>query len=348
MKSKLLGRCLGAAAIVSCLTLGPAAGASEIDDRVEIHGYGYQSFLRSSGNPFLDADKSGTWINNTLALVFTARLDEKSKLWSQIHSNTEETRLEWAFVDYQFSDRVNGRAGKIRLPVGLYNEIRDVRSLQLSTLPPFIYQEASGMVSESFSGVSALYNQAVGRGALVWETYFGQLDPIDDETMKFRRLAGARLTWNTPIDGLRFMASAHESGLEDQSAPIKGRMRLGMLSADYTIGAWDLKSEFALRRVLGVPERTGYLQAGYAVDDRWTPYFRYDYVTTDTRQRKDPSYYQRTATVGIGYRLSDQVSLRAENHFNRGYALPVLSGEVEKDMGEYRWNLFSLAINFLF
>ena len=58
-------------------------------------------------------------------------------------------------------------------------------------------------------------------------------------------------------------------------------------------------------------------------------------------RRVDPSYYQKITSLGFNYRLSDNVGLRLEHHWNHGYALPVASEEVMADMGVVRWRMLA-------
>lgn len=91
-----------------------------------------------------------------------------------------------------------------------------------------------------------------------------------------------------------------------------------------------------------------YLQTGYTLAEKWTPYARYDYAATDDRLNNDPSFYQKIWVAGVGYKIGNNFNLRLEDHINRGYALPVASGEVAAGTGRKNWNLFAASINFIF
>lgn len=90
------------------------------------------------------------------------------------------------------------------------------------------------------------------------------------------------------------------------------------------------------------------MQARYSIDDKWSPYVRYDEAVLDNRLSDDPSYYQKTVVVGVQYRVADGLALRIENHFNHGYGLPVSSGEVAAGEGVLNWNLAVAGVNFSF
>lgn len=238
---------------------GLAAGvqpvmAVEINDRLSIYGYGHQAYMRTNDNAYLEADKKGDWGYGALALVIAATLDDKTKVWMHLHNTAERTRMDWAYVDRQVSANLALRAGQIKMPVGLYNEIRDIKYLQLSTLIPALYQEATRITDEAYRGIGLTYNHDVGAGGLSWDGYVGQV--VDLEIVsgtaaneKMRRLVGGRVTYSTPVDGLRFMASAYDGKVE-KTGGIEGSRRTWVLSADYKANNFDLKAEYALMKFL--------------------------------------------------------------------------------------------------
>ncbi|MEK6726050.1 MAG: porin [Deltaproteobacteria bacterium] len=328
-----------------------AAHAVDVEDRVEIHGYGHQGYLQTTDNTYLNTDTNGTWDYNALALLFTAKIDDKSKIWMQLYGNSEKMRLDWVFIDYQLTGNLTGRAGQIKMPLGLYNEIRDIKFLQLSMLQPMLYQEAAEIAHEAYSGVSIVYNRDFGGGNLSWDAYLGQgVDFEASATLKNRSLVGGRVTYKTPVDGLRFMASAYNNKKENTALAEKGALKTWVLSADYTNNNWDIKAEYANmdNDLEGESSNTYYAQAGYTLGEKWTPFVRYDYLTTDVAERTDPSYYQKTTVLGLNCKINDSIAVRLENHWNNGYALPVASGEVIAGAGKTDWNMFAAGISYIF
>ncbi|MFY9314957.1 MAG: porin [Burkholderiales bacterium] len=352
---KISKRRLAKAVSLAFLAVGvpSAARAVEVGDRLEIHGYGHQGYLQSKDNTYLNADDKGTWDYNALALVFAVKINDKTKIWSQLHSTSEKTRLDWAYVDHQLTGNLTGRAGQIKMPFGLYNEIRDIKFLQLSTLEPMLYQEASEMVQESFRGVSAIYNRSMGGGSLSWDAYLGQVTEWQEESgtgHKSKRLVGGRVAYQTPVEGLKFMASAYNSAMKDTAqVPVsKGNRKTWALSTDYANNNFDVKAEYAKMKFFSEESKTYYVQAGYTFAEKWTPYVRYDYITTDVAEKTDPAHYQKAKVLGLNYKINNSVAVRLENHWNSGYALPVASKEVAAGAGKIGWNMFAVSVNFIF
>jgi len=320
---------------------------------VEIHGYGNQNYLRSPSLPYKLSDgQRDSFDETTVALLFVAPLDEKSKVWTQIHMTQEKIRLDWAFVDYQLTGSLMGRLGRIKLPLGLYNEIIDAKFLQLSTEAPFLYQEAVGLTAEAYQGLGLVYDLRAAGGDMSLDFFLGQPSRDEEEpALTPKRLVGGRLTYKTPLPGLRVMASAYRSSVQDATDPLNPvpvSQRAWILSGEYKTETIDLKSEYGASKSGDAQRNAWYVQGGYNLSESWQPFVRYDQLVTDKAQKSDPSYYQKSVVLGLNYKVSSSLSIRAENHFNRGYALPVASENVAAGSGKTSWNFMTASVNFIF
>lgn len=345
-------------AFLAVVIQSAAHAAGTGDDKVEIYGYGHQGYLQATDNTYLGAGTNGTWDYNALALVFAKKIDDKTRVWTQIHTTSNEIRLDWVFVDFQVNNNLVTRVGQIKQPFGLYNEIRDIKFLHLSTLTQALYSEAAEIAHEAYRGAAVVYDHDFGGGSLSWDAYLGEVAENNLlVTTKNRGLAGGRVTYKTPVDGLIFMASAYNNKLDDTVNLKQGAMEVWMLSADYTNNNVSLKSEYVNKdnNLEGKISKSYYAQAGYTFAEKWTPFVRYDYITTDQTQRTDPSYYQKTTSLGVGYKINHSVKLIIENNWNNGYALPVASTlpempapEVAAGAGKTDWNMFAASVSFIF
>jgi hypothetical protein len=126
-----------------------------------------------------------------------------------------------------------------------------------------------------------------------------------------------------------------------------------LLSADYVNDTIDVKSEYNIHKYPGLTgfkdqkSNDWYVQLGVPLG-AWTPYARYEKSVTDKSQSSDPSYYQRTATLGINRKINTNFNFRIEDAFNHGYALPVAAGETATGTGKVNWQLYAVSINFMF
>ena len=53
-------------------------------------------------------------------------------------------------------------------------------------------------------------------------------------------------------------------------------------------------------------------------------------------------------TVGVGYKINDNVNARVEDHLIHGYGLAVAGGDMAAGTGKTDWNLMAAEVNFLF
>ncbi len=332
----------------------PVAQAAEFGN-ITVNGYGHQSFLRSTHNEFLGADRSGSFSDNTFALVVTAKLDERSKVWSQIASiSGSSLDVHWFYVDRVLSDRLTVRAGKVLAPLGFYNEYIDARFLQQSTVLPSLYQPNTDLVDEAYGGAGLTWTQPVSTGRIDFDLYGGQI--VEHASVaslqKQKGLVGARMDWHTPIDGLRLMVSASTKTQLNAGDPQDTRKTSAILSAGWNRDRLDLKSEYGwIERSMGSQTdstHVWYVQAGYELTDNWRPFARYEMLRAPGYASNNPATYQNTLALGVTYRINSNVGLRLENHFNRGYAQPALSGETAAGTGVKDWQMFGASLVFIF
>ncbi len=363
---------------VALALLSAVGGPARADDDLfTIHGFGNQDVSKTSANTFEQAGPSTTWENNFLGIVSSARLSDKSKLWLQLQANsTEEARVTWMFVDYQLTDELSGQVGRVKFPFGIYNEYIDTRALQMSVGKPLAYALEGDYGYDSYNGIGLNYTADLKRsGRVIVQGFTGdifspnvpyvsvaypdqfQMGNLEAATTD-RHIIGTKITWETPVDGLRLLLSFNENkvvavGGTGQGTGQNGEETRWMLSADYVVDALDLKAEFNHHKYPGLAgfadevSTAWYVQAGFPVG-AWTPYLRFDDAVTDKAMSSDPSYFQRAAVIGINRKITRNINFRLEDEFNHGYALPVASGETAAGFGRVNWQLYAAQINFLF
>ncbi|WP_419656180.1 uncharacterized protein Dvar_52810 [Desulfosarcina variabilis str. Montpellier] len=81
-----------------------------------------------------------------------------------IYSDEYKVTLDWAYGDYRWKDWLGIRAGRLKLPVGLYNDIRDMDMLRTNiVMPQGIYRDLLRETSNAANG-----------GGLYGNVYLGQ------------------------------------------------------------------------------------------------------------------------------------------------------------------------------
>ncbi len=342
---------VAALALISCAAGWPdSAYAAD----VEIHGYGNQDFMNSSGNQYLGA-RSGSWDERDMSLVFIGKATDDTSIWTKISSEQDNFVMEWFYVDHKVGHNLIARAGQMRSPVGIYNPYIDNKFLHLSEVPPMMYNDDLKIIFDSVRGIDAEL-----MGPLGVEMFFGvphkhanDATALDKE--EERNLFGGRVNYKTPLEGLVLTlsgAEVTEKKIEDSGLPTEiikeGHETRLVASLDYINYGIDFKAEYAKKKWVAEENYSYYIQAGYTFFDKLIPFVRYDYLVTDVNKKRDPSFYQKDITVGAGFKINDYIKLKAEEHLMRGYALPVATSEVVPGDGNIDWNLFVAGVDFIF
>lgn len=206
---------------------------------LRINGFVSQGYLKSKDNNWLAVDSvDGTTQLNEVGLTFNMPIDDKLRVGLQLLSRdlgeegNNDVRLDWAFGDYRFCDQFGIRAGKVKMPIGLYNEGRDSDFLRpMAFLPQSIYDETRRNLLVASQGGQIYGNLTLGAlGDLDYAGHYGQINfPSDSPTLQaFLGMAnsmgndwthisanneyvyGASVKYNTFIDGLRLGGSWFE------------------------------------------------------------------------------------------------------------------------------------------
>ncbi|MDD5723086.1 MAG: hypothetical protein PHY29_05015 [Syntrophales bacterium] len=269
------------------MLLNAADAFAYVLGKVVIHGFVSQGYLKSSDNNYLAQTEDGTFEFNETAINFSIEPAEKFRIALQLMSrDLGETRnndiyLDWGYADYRFNDIFGIRVGKVQLPMGLYNQTRDVDFVRTNILlPQAVYDETYRDLLGAYQGGAVYGDINFGSfGDIEYEALLGtfvpdknsplltnlfiSLDPLGSGSsgtghysdMKWG-LATA-LRWNAPINGLRFgvsnfisevdHGSYYESGIPGMT--IKGNLALvvrsmPVLSVEYVWNNLKLAAEY--------------------------------------------------------------------------------------------------------
>ena len=362
------------------LTLGvyALANSAAAEDAVQVHGYGDTGMIRSLENNYTGRYSGTKWDYSYLSINITGQIDDKTKVVAQLRAGSEVASDMGAYINYNVTDNLTARAGQMKAPVGIYNEIRDIKFLQLSVLSPLMYQDAAGTLPDSFKGFEGIYHVDMGSHRLTFDIYGGEpkgaynyVQIKSNNYFLVENIYGGRITYKTPV-GLRFSLSTFQNDLltaykttpgTPPTSQVDGQAirRLSSATADYRGKNLDIKFEYAIASQFeGTPlEQKGtsyYGQMGYTFAEKFTPYIRYDYISYNNDQPDNPLYYQKVKVLGLSYKLNNGVSIRMENHWNTGYAIPsyaqggpvAAGGTFNEATAKLDWNIFAMGVNFIF
>lgn len=332
--------------VALCVLVGTALYA---DDTIQIHGFGGWSYGKTNGLTYLGADKEGNAKNAQFALNVSAQPYERMSIVAQMHfDNAEEAAdLDYAFVEWQATERIRLRAGRVKHPLGLYGEVFDV-----GTVRPFQYLPSSiygpiGFTAKAYNGAGLTGQFRAGSWELQYDAYAGQIDgdyaatvpsttgtpnpnasPWQDLGFRFNDVIGGRLHVTTPIEGLLFGVSGYRATdeLETSAGPSEIDRTVYVGSAEYAHGPLTLRAEMGKGETDKFHEHNGkYVEAAYRIGQKWQVAGRWESL-----DMKVPAYAalfvgpmatileHKERAIGVNYWFNPNFVVRTEYHVVEG------------------------------
>jgi opacity protein-like surface antigen len=251
-------------------------------------------------------------------------------------------KVEEAYGEYSFNDRLVVKAGSALTPFGIYNEIRYITSLFAPVVLPFMYK-APG----TYTGGTVINLKS---NLIVGGNWFGD---------------------TTEVNYNFYLSSGDRNSNGEDANKNKGygtRVRLTLLE-DYKIGASyytveDDKVTEGVEEIFGIDvelklSENLLLEAEYVNDtyelredrlayyarltykkDKFSPFFTYDYFEdpADLAFKNKQSRYG----IGTGYDVSDNVILKSEYHYHK------FADKVDLVIDTDTVHMVMLAVIFLF
>ena len=253
--------------------------AVEVDllGNVDVHGFVSQGYMRSQHNNYLANDSSdGTFAFNEIGINFSKQLTDRLRIGLQLFSRdlgqigNNEIELDWALADYRWKDWLGLRAGKIKLPFGLYNETRDIDALRTSIfLPQSVYPEIYRATNVAVKGAGIYGNVPINSlGSLSYNILAGTTDISgDNDNGMIREINGYG---GIEVSGDLDVGEIYAGGLEWQT-PLEGLL----LKTTLRRMDWDIPSE-TTDTSLGLPAGTSIktkisklIEVVYSVEYTW-------------------------------------------------------------------------------
>jgi hypothetical protein len=275
------------AGLLLCLPVAAWAQNQSSGGPLQVHGFFTQGYALSDHNNYLTMNTSrGTAQMTDGGLNVTWNITSRLRVGAQVYDRyigelgKGRVQLDWALVDYHWKDWLGFRGGKVKTPLGLFNDTQDQEFLHTwALLPQSVYPLDLREVTNAHLG-GDLYGwlPAGGLGSFQYQMYAGST-PSDYrsgfrygiEDAGFRNLryetqtTGYDLRWNTPVSGLMLGASQSFSNRDYQGLlmlltgpqPAKGNSYLMRQTAAYfelARGRWRLNGEYRFSKTLSKAE----------------------------------------------------------------------------------------------
>jgi hypothetical protein len=279
--------------VTAALSLGAASQAAALEfhpfgtnaPAVDFHGFASQGFLYSTEYNYLaDNSTDGSFkfseagLNASMNPFPRTRITAQTFLFDVGNVGQYDLLLDYASIEYTFSDKFSVRGGRVRRPSGIYNHIQDVDLARTYVLlPQGMYDSRWRDFSGSLDGGEIYGNFSLGKaGGVSYESYVGMVNmaanggvarslqnslPAPYPYSQYRgidscMIVGSQFWWNTPVDGLRAGVSVgylQNFGYSIYVDPLvggpgliheKGNIPFQQYSLEYTWKSWTFQGEY--------------------------------------------------------------------------------------------------------
>jgi hypothetical protein len=355
------GNLLGLVVFVM-LTAGPAGTARALDleapgqSDISVHGFVSQGFIKSTGNDYLVTSKRGSFDFSDAGINFTTQVNDRLRLGLQLFAfnlgalGNYRVTADWYYIDYRLRDWFGVRAGRLKLPLGLYTDISDIDSARVSILlPSALYTATSRDYFLAHTGAEIYGYVGLRRlGALDYRVYGGSVaidlpsqlgSPILVTSVGVPFIGGARATWETPLEGLRIGGSALYGRVEaNYVIPMLAPVRLtsdvygAVGSVEYAVRDLLLQGEYSQTRnenessntmvvpTLAVVSEGMYFLAAYRVARWLQPGAYYSLYHPNRNVRSGRENVQHDVTGTLRFDINQNWLIKLEGHYMRGTA----------------------------
>ncbi|MEO6573540.1 MAG: hypothetical protein ABIP89_06860, partial [Polyangiaceae bacterium] len=201
----------------SALEVGAEGDVASVD----IHAFVSQGVILTTDNNYLSSStKHGSLQFSEAGINFTKKLTDRLRVGVQLFAQNlgptgnYTAKMDWFYLDYHLADWLGFRAGRVKIPFGLYNELNDIDSARVPILlPQSVYPiDNRNYLLAQTGGELYGYLPSRAAGALEYRLYGGTIfvpattppgSPVQIQEVRVPYLAGGRLLWETPLEGLR-------------------------------------------------------------------------------------------------------------------------------------------------
>lgn len=332
----------GCMAILVNTLLSPNIGYTELLDKVSVHGFGSWLYGQTNNE---NEHTLGKWDSDGNAHYVDFSLNVRAEISDNLTAyiqpafeeigGEKEVGVDYAFAEWYLSDLLTFRAGKIKAPLMLFNEIHDVGTVRpFFMLPIGVYSDSTaeyyqgagitGVYSPDFESDWQFFYDIYGGFT---DLYFVELTRRGDKMIlrdTVDEMLGARFIIQPPIDGLRFGVSTY-IGKNKYNDAYRGNYQIEDLgdtlfvggSIEYLSDTWEFRSEY-LMMTLGAPEsytednkiaslyeeqrNSFYVEAAYRLTEHWQVAGRYEVLDY-------PDYYEPSFPDDHPFQISKEFTL---------------------------------------
>lgn len=349
---------------IAVLGLLPVAAlgqqAPEWLSRLSIHGYISQAYAVSEDHQIAGIPTGGTTDYRDLALQFRYDQDRKNAFVLQLRQERlgdsprqreDDVELDWAFYQRNVSDRLTLKAGRIPLPLGIFNEAGGPATTSPFFRPPSEFYERRYTSKTLEGALGSLSLGEPGGWSFDVDGYVGQwkVDYGDEGEQSDARNAWGGQVWaNTPLPGVRAGAGMYRCDVQPPDGVTADYLMLHA-SIEADLDRWRLASEYMSGNLDQWGRyRAWYAQAGYEVTPRISVHVRgaLARITTPTAGYDTTATLSEDLALSVNYAIHPAVVFKLEGHTNQGFLREDRPQNFHDSPSETRYLIASVVASF--
>lgn len=308
--------------------------------------------------------------------IFVVQFSSRTLGFSPLQDFEDEIELDWAFYERRVGDNTSVKVGRVQIPIGIYNETRDVGTILPFYRPSFLFYAEGAFTTETVDGISLAHTFASDSDwSLDATVYAGEwsaieVDPGSPENSGISQAKdgyGAQLWLNTPLSDLRIGIGGFS--WDSEGGPLEFVERRNALHASFdgSFGRFTLQGEYIEEAEVEDVEGTvlglvrWYVLGGLRITDSFHIWGQWESgeVTTFAPLflRTYGFTFREEIGVSLNYFFAPNLVLKAEHHwvdehgptfvpdFSMGFPPTIVNaGNVEFGDGSY--TIVALSVSF--
>ena len=346
-----------------CVLLPSRAYALDVGDEgslasMKVHAFVSQGFILTIGNDYLaENSTNGSFEFSEVGINFTKNLTDRLRVGIQLFAQdlgprgNYSAKMDWFYLDYRWQDWLGLRAGRLKIPYGLHNEVQDVDSARVPVLlPPSVYPLQTREILFAQTGAELYGFARLGSfGALDYRLFGGTIfldaDSLTPPAAPFELdfhvpyVVGGRLLWETPLAGLRaggsvqavrldttvFIPGMDDVAIENDSLLWVGSLEYGLRDLVLTLeySRWKAKQRSdndMISPPIDEQSERGYVMATYRLMPWLQPGAYYSLLFPNIDNREGRENQQHEVALTLRFDINPHWLVKLEGHYMVGTA----------------------------
>ena len=275
----------------------------------------------------------------------------RQQRFGESQRGSDSVELDWAFYQRHFNDHFSLKAGRIPLPLGIFNEAGGAAMTSPFFRPAYEFYDREYTSKTLDGALASLSLPGPRRWSFDVDGYYGrwaleQWNRSDEVDAK--NAYGAQVWANTPIDGVRIGAGAYRC---DVDPPVGVTVDYVMLhgSVDADLDRWRFSTEYLSGNLDRYGTyRAGYAQVGYQFTTRFSVHARRSVSRMNVTVNGHHLHVPLSEGTGLSfnYAATPSILFKLEGHTNDGLLREDVPRNIYAQPSQTRYVIASVVASF--